>query len=269
MEFDRFKKIIENNKIYQEEINHKIKDFHSKIDMSYERELLNVIQIVRPLFEKKKYLLIEMPFKNKEIGALCYRGDYCGYIFLNSALSKVNISFALCHEIYHIFYQEQQLKKEVELYMNSHYFEQKEELLANLFAGILLMPEQSFKSMFRKFSSENSKDDTNISLLAKLMNYFEVPYMAVFIRCYELELLQDGDDLKNLLLVNSEQILEEFSRLWLNEDILKPTNKDDYSRLKILVQKVRDSYCNEEILNKRTVDKVLTNIENIYSEIRG
>ena len=176
-----------------------VRKFYSQMNMDYERELPDLMLMVRPLLNKKNYLVIEMPFKDKEIGALCYKSDFFGYTFLNSALPKVNVNFALGHEIYHIFYQQESFKKKIELYMNEHYFRYDEELSANLFAGILLMPDPSFQLVFRKFQNEKDGRDTEVTLIAKLMSVFEVPYMAVVIRCYELGLLPDGDLLEQLL----------------------------------------------------------------------
>ena len=269
MDFDRFKKIIDYNQKNQDEITRRVKDLYSKADIDYERDLLNIMQVVRPLFEKKRYIVLEIPFKDKEIGAICYKGDSFGYTFINSALPKVNVNFALCHEIHHIFYQEQSLIQKIELYMNEHYFEYEEEFSANLFAGILLMPEQSFQNMFRKFQSEKTADETELSLVIKLMSYFEVPYMAALIRCYELNLLDAGEKLEKLLSVSEDAILKEFARLWLNEDLLKPTNKDDYKKLELLVRKVGEEYLKDEIITERTMSTVLQNMKRIYDEVRG
>ena len=48
------------------------------------------------------------------------------------------------------------------------------------------MPEASFRQMYGLFKkeSEGNEQDTII----RLMNYYQVPYMAVLIRCYELDL---------------------------------------------------------------------------------
>lgn len=269
MEFERFRQIIAYSRAHREDVYEQVKDFYEQVSMDYGRDVLNVMQVVRPLLEEKRYLVMEIPFKDQEIGAVCYKGDFWGYTFLNSSLSKVNANFALCHEIYHIFYQSQSMKHKVELYMNSHYFEHEEELAANLFAGILLMPEKSFRSMFRKFSCEISKGETSVSLIVKLMNYFEVPYMAALLRCYELELLEDGETLKELLCADGEMIRQEFSRLWLNEDILNATGKDEYKRLELLVEYMGVRYVREGILRNRTVARVLENMREIYKEIRG
>ncbi len=269
MKFERFQNIIEYNQRNQEEITKKVRDLYSQMDMDYERDLLNIMLIIRPLFMKKHYIILEIPFKDQEIGAICYKSDSYGYTFLNSALPKVNVNFALGHEIYHVFYQCEPFKQKIELYMNEHYYEHEDELSANLFAGILLMPSISFTSMFHKFVNEQNGQDSEIAVIAKLMSYFEVPYMAVIIRCYELGLLPDGEVLKNLIEFTGNDIENEFTKLWLDNEILKPTKRDDYARLEQLVIEIGKKYEEEQILNDKIVSKVITNIRKLYNEIRG
>lgn len=269
MRFERFQSIIEYNRKNQEAIEQRVQHFFHQMNMDYERDMLNMMMIVRPLFSRRNFLVLELPFKDQEIGAICYKGDSFGYTFLNSALPKVNVNFALGHEIYHVFYQEEPFKQQVELYINEHYFEHKEELSANLFAGILLMPTPSFKEMFYKFLTEQEEGDSEVAIIVKLMSYFKVPYMAATVRCYELGLLPDGDVLKRLLDVKNEEIEKEFSKLWLDEKILYPTKKDDYSRLKHLVKDIGTLCENEQILSANAVAKVLNNMEKLYKEIRG
>lgn len=269
MRFERFQNIIEYNRKNQKNIAERVREFYVQMNMDYERDLLNLMLIVRPLFSRKNYLVLELPFKDREIGAVCYKGDSFGYTFLNSALPKVNVNFALGHEIYHVFYQNEPFTQQVELYMNEHYFEHEEELSANLFSGMLLMPTPVFREMFHKFHSEQENEDSEITLIAKLMSYFKVPYMAVVIRCYELELLPEGETLKRLLSVEHDDVEKEFSRVWLDEEILYPTNKDDYPRLEQLVKEIGVQYQNEQILNENVVSKILNNMNKIYNEIRG
>ena len=269
MKFSKFQKIVEFNRRNQEDIAGKVGDFYHKIGMNYEKDLLNIMMIVRPLFNKKNYIVIEMPFKDKEIGAFCYKGEGYGYTILNSSLPKVNTNFALAHEIFHVFYQDKLLGKKIELYMNEHYSEYSEEMLANLFAGILLMPTPSFRELYRKFEDELREQDSAVTIFCKLMSYFEVPYMAAVIRAYELEMISDGDLLKELLEVDTERIEQEFSRLWLDEAILKSTGRDDYERLEALVEEIGEKYIKEELLDRNAVTKILQNIRCIYNEVRG
>lgn len=269
MRIECFRDIIEysnKNRKYMEE---KVFDFYKDVGMDMNNTIRNFLQLVRTLFLANNYLVLEIPFKDQEIGALCYKGDSMGYTFLNTSLPKVNVNFALCHEVYHVFYQESGFEHKVELYMNEQYYEHEEELAANLFAGMVLMPEHNFKYMFNKFENEAKEDDSIISVLAKLMNYFEVPYTAVLIRCYELKLLEAGDLLKDLLSVEKELIKKEFSRLWLEEDILQATKKDDFEKFAAVIQTRGAEYLESGYINERTYRKALSNINSLYQQIKG
>lgn len=269
MRIERFRDIIEYSNKNRSYMKEKVLDFYRDIGMDMNNTIRNFLQLVRPLFLENNYLVIEIPFKDQEIGALCYKGDSMGYTFLNTSLSKVNVNFALCHEVYHVFYQESGFQHKVELYMNEQYYEHEEELAANLFASMVLMPEQNFKYMFTKFENETKADDSIITVLAKLMNYFEVPYMATLIRCYELELLEAGELLKDLLKVNKEIIKKEFSRLWLEEDILQATKKDDFEKFVAVIQYRGVNYLEKGYINERTYRKALSNINSLYRQIKG
>lgn len=269
MDIARFKDIIKYSQVNRSQMEANVRDLYARLGMTYERELLDVMQVVRPLLTKKGYFIVELPIKDKEIGALCYKGDSMGYTLLNSSLPRVNVNFALCHEIYHIFYQEIMLGRHIELYMNEHYFDYQEEYAANLFAGMLLMPEQSYRMMFTNFKQDNQEEDGNLSIIIKLMNYFKVPYMAALIRCYELDLLEAGENLAQLLNVGSESIREEFMRLWLDESLLAPTYRDDFRLLHYAVAFYGKRFSEEELISDATVEKVLHNIKELYQSVKG
>lgn len=266
MNIERFRKIMEYSDANRDSMESRVKNFYSFAGMSSDKEVLNIMQIARPSFQKKGYLILEMPFADDEIGALCYKGDALGYIVLNTSLPKVNINFAICHELYHVFYQKSEFRTKVE-FANSHYYEYEEEFAANLFAGMLSMPEASFRFMYAKFKneSENNEKDTII----RLMNYYQVPYMAVLIRCYELE-LPDGESVsEELLNVDSSDVRERFHDLWLDDSILDATKKDDYIHIEAMVEQIGNEYIGDSYLNKRTLKKVLQNMRTLYSDIKG
>ena len=269
MDSKRLRKIIAYSRENKARIETKIKEFYSYADMDNEKDWLNLMQIARPLFKKKGYIIIELPLADKEIGALCYKGDILGYMILNTALPKVNVNFALCHEIYHVFCQETECRNKVEWYMNEHYYEYEEEHAANLFAGMLLMPEQSYRFMFRKFQNEATEQDSQLTVLVKLMSYFEVPYMAALVRCYELELLEAGKVLEILIHADEHAIREEFMRLWLDDSILNATRKDDYNNLESMVALFGTIYEQENYVGEKTLKQVLKNMKVLYDNIKG
>lgn len=269
MRFEKFRSIIEYNRKNQKNVADKVRDFYKKMNVDYEKDLLNLTAVYRMFFDEMDYLVIEMPFKDKEIGAISYKLDYFGYTILNSSLPRVNVNFALAHEICHVCSQQILSGKKVELYLNEHYYEYEEEWEANLFAGILLMPTPRFTEMFDRFKKEQGDDDTYETIIVKLMNHFEVPYMAAVIRAYELNLLPDGKVLQKLLSVSGHMVEDEFEKLWFDGRILKPTRRDDFSRLEKVVKRVGSRCVEDEILDSESVVAILDNMKKIYDEIRG
>ena len=114
MNIERLRKIISYSNSNCEEIDSKVKRFCSFAGIEYDSELLNILQIVRSSFLKKGYLVFEIPFADEEIGALCYRGDGLGYVVLNTSLPRVNVNFAIAHEIYHVFFGTDEFVSKVE-----------------------------------------------------------------------------------------------------------------------------------------------------------
>lgn len=266
MDIVRLRKIIEFSSQNKEDIASKVKTFYSFAGMDRNKEVLNIMQIVRASFQKKGYLVLEIPLADEEIGALCYRGDALGYIVVNTLLPKVNVNFAICHELYHVFFRKREFRPRAE-FTNDHYYEHEEEFAANLFAGMLLMPEESFRFMYHKFrgESENDRKDTFI----QLMNYYQSPYMAVLIRCYELGLPNEDSISETLLNVDRDSVREMFTELWLDDSILDASKKDDYTHLEAVVARFGKECIGDSYLNERTLSKVLQNMRALYSNIKG
>lgn len=269
MKFEKFRLVVENNKKNQASVYEKVKDFYSQMGMEYETDLLSFDMIIKPLYEKRNFLLIEMPLKDEEIGGISFRSGKLAYTILNSSLPKVNVNFALAHEIYHLFYQKELIRTKVEFYVNGHYFDYEEEREANQFAGLLLMPEKFFRQSVKRFLGDMAYGESYLSVVVKLMHIYNAPFAAVLIRLYELELIPDGEVLKELLSAGHEQIKGEFYRLWLDDGILCPTKKDDFRKLEFLVQNVGALNIDREILSEETVKRITVNIRKIYDRIRG
>ena len=266
MNIERLRKIIAYSDKNHDEIYSMIKRFCSFAGIEYDSDLLNVLQIVRSSFQKKGFLVLEIPFADDEIGALCYKGDGLGYVVINTSLPKVNTNFAIAHEIYHVFWGENEFVSMVE-FSDDHYYEHEEEYAANLFAGMLLMPEVSFRRMYRKFKEESKGNEFDIVI--RLMAYYQVPYMAVLIRCYELELPETTLISDQLLNVTREKIKVKFDELWLDENILYASNRDDYAHIENLVEKTGTKYIEDNYINERTLKKVLQNMKKLYAKIKG
>jgi Zn-dependent peptidase ImmA (M78 family) len=243
-----------------------VRQFCSFAGIEYDSDLLNILQIVRSSFQKKGYFAFEMPFADEEIGALCYRGDGLGYVVVNTSLPRVNVNFAIAHEVYHVFFGENEFVSKVE-FANDHYYEHEEEYAANLFAGMLLMPEVSFRRMYSKFINES--DGNEVDTIIQLMSYYQVPYMAVLIRCFELKLIKRNSIPEQLFNSDRVQIKQKLAELWLDESIMDASNRDDYSHIEGIVERLGREYIEEKYINERTLKKVLHNMRELYIKIKG
>jgi len=224
------------------------------------------LQIVRSSFQKKRYLVFEMPFADDEIGALCYRGDSLGYVVLNTSLPRVNVNFAIAHEIYHVFFGSEEFVSKVEFF-DDHYYEHEGEYAANLFAGMLLMPEVGFRRMYSKFKDESDRNE--IGAIVRLMSYYQVPYMAVLIRCLELGLIAGNAKLDELFNIDRDQVKHRLTELWLDEDIMEPSLRDDFLNIEALVGRFGREFIEDKYINERTVSKALENMRELYVKIKG
>lgn len=266
MQIERLRKIIAYSAKNREEIYSMVKRFCAFARIEYDSDLLNILQIVRSSFEKKGFFVFEMPFADDEIGALCYKGDGLGYVVVNTSLPKVNVNFAIAHEVYHVFFGENVFLSKVE-FADDHYYEHEEEYAANLFAGILLMPEVSFQRMYSKFKEESCGKE--IDTIIRLMSYYQVPYMAVLIRCLELKLISGNSIPEELFNMDRSLIRKKLSDLWLDESIMDVSGRDDYSHIEMIVEGAGREYIEDEYINEYTLNKVLQNMRKLYAKIKG
>ena len=268
MDFERFKNIVQYNIEHQSEMKEKVQDFRETVGITQERNLPNLLLFARPMLDKENYIVLEMPFCDEEIGAISCRKRKGGYILLNSSLPRTNVNFALAHELYHVLYQKKVYGRKVEQYISDQYSDYEEEHEANLFAGMLMMPSLAFQYVMTRFLMEQTVEDTEITLFAKLMSYFEVPYMAVLIRCYELKLLSDNKVLERLLNVDKRMLEEEFARLWLNEELLRPTFRNEYGKFRNLVVEKGIDNVKRGLMSEQTTNKIVKKMDSIYQTIR-
>ena len=105
--------------------------------------------------------------------------------------------------------------------------------------------------------------------LIRLMNYYQVPYMAALVRCYELGLTESGMLTQQLMELDKASIREKIENLWLDSSILDASNKDVYIAVERVVKRMGMEYLQEGYLNERTLRMVLQNMNSLYREIKG
>ena len=263
MNKERVRRIISYSKKNSLTIASLVKKIYAYAGLDGESEILNTIQIAREVFNKKGFLVLEIPFIDDEIGALSYRGEGLGYVVINTSLPKVNVHFALAHELYHVFFGIHDFTSKVEF--SDDYYEQEEEYAANLFAGIILMPEISFIRMYTKYIQESNNDI--LDTIIKLISYYQAPYTSVLIRCFELGLFDIEKASDSIFQVSKELIRQKLEDLWIDTTIMDPSLKNDYSHLLKLIDRFGKECVDDELINQRTLDMVIENIQTLYSKI--
>lgn len=266
---DQFKAIIEFDDYHHQGTLERLLTYSYGIRAIQQQEYRNPVEMLRSSLQSKEKLLLELPLATEEIDAVCLQGNGIQYTLLNSSIPKIHTNYALCCAyFYSMTATEAAGSSRVKAFYSNHIHSQKDNLSASAFTKLFLLPESSLREMFFKFLSEQNTEDTALTILAKLMNYYEVPYPFMLTRCYSLGLLESGNTLETLLQITPSDIQKEFHRLWLDESLLRPTLKDDYARLLQLVKHTGKTYLEEEYLHQRTLDLAISNLQSLYKKVR-
>lgn len=144
-------------------------------------------------YARKRDLQIQMlryPFKDNELWAFTFIKKGIIFLCVNTDLPMCKQIFAVGHELYHIHcYAENIDKNTIESgsLLNSKIFDDKiasqEDLEANAFSGLLLMPDVSLIEQSKIFGI--SKNNIGIDEIITLMDLFALPYKAVLLRLVE------------------------------------------------------------------------------------
>lgn len=152
----------------------------------------NVFAVIENYARKKEIPLevFRYPIHDDELWAMTFLKQGTIFVCINSELALCKQLFAAAHELYHIYcYAEdadQSYIKNGSLLDSDTANEigkTQEDLEANAFAGLLLMPDQLLKNQLFLFGIEKEKID--VDSILQLMDMFAMPYKAVVLRLYE------------------------------------------------------------------------------------
>ena len=174
----------------------------------------NIFRVVSN-FARKKDIPLEIlsyPCNDDELWALTLKKKGTIFVCINSELPVSKQIFAAAHELYHIYrYAEniEDFSANIASLLDSHTADEcaqsKEDVEANAFAALLLMPElelRGYISLFGVSSETPSVDD-----ILTLMDSFGIPYKAVVLRLYECNLLSKPKAIE-LLNIPSDRVVE-------------------------------------------------------------
>lgn len=150
-------------------------------------------------YARKKELSLEVlryPFKDDELWAFTFVKKGTLFLCVNSDLAICKQLFAVAHELYHIHCYTENIEQNVITggsLLDSKTADElaatQEDLEANAFAGLLLMPDIRMQEQAALFgiSGENIKVDD----ILILMDLFALPYKAVVLRLVEGKVIKE------------------------------------------------------------------------------
>lgn len=129
--------------------------------------------------------LIRKPLKTDELSGFSTYFEGLFVVYVNSNFTLGHERYTGAHELYHVLYNADILKKErIFLDEEKH---QKEDIKANVFAAEFLMPEDYVKEMFYKIVNVD-KNSILPRHIVRMHNYFKVSYRAMLKRLIQLKL---------------------------------------------------------------------------------
>lgn len=179
-----------------------------------------------------KAFLIKRPYTHND-GKPKFSG-FCTYmldnfvVFINTAYSLGHQRYTAAHELYHIYFDSEDLKKNKLLKDDESNSDNED--LAQGFASELLMPEDRFK---KAFFSEVSDGPFTVNEAIRLNNKFKVSYKASLMRCLQLNLIS-LETFNELVEYGTVDKMEELHHLTRDNgykiDLLIPSNEISISR---------------------------------------
>lgn len=280
MDKEKLQRIIEFNKKKSKEISSACNEFYNELGRNRSFVIPDIQSVARTLFMQKGYKFMHIPFVETEIGAYQLKLNKKKYLVINTSKNLANNNFAVAHEIYHLLIQRQNEGDGEEVYLDT-YDDNKDEQMANAFAGNILMPQSDFGLTYSMFAKnvqglipEGKKYGREMMLILGLMGYYKTTYMSVVIRCFEMGMFDIGNDelVVYMLEKNDEEILtkifEELSKKMGANSIMQPTYEDDYN---ILVTEAKGQYdynYKHGLITKEDYVQRLAGMENTYQKVK-
>ena len=213
--------------------------------------------------------LIRKPLDIEELSGFITYFDKRFIIYLNSNFTLGHERYTGAHELYHIIYNEDILKKEkVFLDKEKH---KEEEMRADVFAAEFLMPEDYVKKVFYK-TVNLDKDSLQPKHIVRMHNYFKVSYKAMLKRLIQLNLcsLNKYPDLVEICSLEKEYELQSITKEeGYNIDLIIPS-RENYIPKEYIIY-VKANYENGKISYedmKKTLEFIGLNQEEIgYKQI--
>lgn len=218
----------------------KIKELAGDIRYKYSKKgLSDIFDII-----SEGAFLIRLPLETDEVSGFSTYLDQLFVVFLNSNFTLGHERFSGAHELYHISYNADILKKEKLLLGN---IQPEEDYKADIFAAEFLMPEDYVKEVFYKIVNVDP-DSVLHRHVIRMNNSFKVSYKAMLKRLIQLGLCSI-DKYEKLLNICSLQNAKELQILTRKEgyDISLIVPSKQFYVPQQYIEFVKSNYENKDI----------------------
>ena len=217
-------------------------------DLAYEKTMEYAKQndiLGEQIFDilKRSCRVLFYPLDDMDVWGFYEKIEGQSFICINTSIDYDKQTFVAAHELYHLWYN-----KPESLILASEIEEREqdipiEELRANRFAAMFLVPEMLLRVVIR----ENSMQETKIEVqdIIRLARTFLVPYRTMVKRLYEIGLLTKP---KCLDFLEITEIQVELLRKRLGLELVKRTND---IALDVLVDKALSAFEQHQITRQK------------------
>ncbi|MGI6776454.1 MAG: ImmA/IrrE family metallo-endopeptidase [Acetivibrionales bacterium] len=198
-----------------------IKDLAEDVRIKFARKgLSDIFDIL-----SEAAFLIRKPLDTDELSGFSTYFEEQFIVYLNSNFTLGHERYTGAHELYHLIYNDDILKKEKILLDDERY--KVEDTKANVFASEFLMPEDYVKEVFYKIVNVN-KDSVLPRHIIRMHNYFKVSYKAMLKRLIQLDLCSSDkyEELVDICSLEKMQLLQSLTiREGYSIDLITPSRE--------------------------------------------
>lgn len=191
--------------IYNEIIKDKIRDMRRDYDIGNKcgRSLFSIVENLK-LKNEIPLSLFRLPFDENDVSGFVGYKNNKYVIFTNTSKNLGYEIFTLAHEIYHLLENDADIREKV-LIEESERYRIDSDVVADMFAAELLIPEKSLTVDFIRLKKESKTENIDFQIIIQLQQEYYVEYKAITNRLREIGLIEKKCESElNLILLNDE-----------------------------------------------------------------
>lgn len=209
---------------YKEIIQERIQQLRQQLNLGNYcgRSIFNVIERIE--IDGGNPLLFRIPFKNNELsGFVGYKTERFS-VFLNSSKTLGYEVFTAAHEIYHLLENKSLIKEKTVLEEDETNKREASEVVADMFAAELLMPEKDINNEYERLIKSNGLKYPDETFIITLQHQYYVEYKAITKRLTEIQKIDNKiEEVLNRILDKGNELSKLTQKLGYSNQLNEPT----------------------------------------------